>query len=242
MIFIFLLLLFIYQIRYQRYIYIILSTKNENEKRDILDDIENTPDIIDEIMASIESKPDLGSPEETLDNLFEPIDIDAIDLEANAFSKTIATRLSGYYFDQEYIDKHPYIPIRIQMEMDNIRRLLKMLSITEKAQDILVKSISFSPTKGALFLSLDRMQSSTLHIQKQLNDLVGKLEDIFREMQEECEIKWQDKDKESLEDGTMTTRGSKEFIERLLADRNKYKQLQKEKSSEESKESTEEAS
>lgn len=196
--------------------------EEENWTKIDLDSV-NSEDIIDNLLKEIEENPDLDNPNEVLDPLFEPIKIEEIDEEAKAFSSIIATRLSGYYFDQEYIDKHPYIPIKIMMEMDNIRRLLKMLSVTEKAQDILVRSISTSPTKGALFLSLDRMQSSTLHIQKQLNELIAGLEDIFREMQEECEIKWTDKEKENLDDGTDISRGSKEFIEKLMAERNKFR-------------------
>lgn len=142
------------------------------------------------------------------------IDLDEVNSEATKMATLITERLSNYYFDEEYIKNHPYIPTKIMTAMDNIRRLLKMLSINEKAQDNLIANISFNAGKGALYSSLTSLQNSMLSIQSQLNTLTESIENIFREMQAECEKSFAEKEKES--DGEVQgTRGSREFIKQL---------------------------
>ena len=102
-------------------------------------------------------------------------------------------------------------------EMNNIIRLLKMLSINDKAQDGLIKSIAINAGKGSLYMSLTSLQNSMLNIQKQLNDMTAAIEEIFRSMQEESEKNFAEKDKESDSDGSMIVRGSREFIKELSA-------------------------
>ena len=130
----------------------------------------------------------------------------------------IVERLSAYYFDDKYIKDHPYIPNKIAQEVDNIRRLLKMLAVNEKAQDTLITSIVISSTKGTLYGSLTSLQNSMLSMQSQLNQLTANLENIFKEMQENCEQTFEEKDKEiSNEDGSIYVKGSKPFIKQIEA-------------------------
>ena len=143
------------------------------------------------------------------------IDLDEVDATALDKANVITERLSNYYFDERYIKEHPYIPTKIMLEMDNIRRLLKMLMVNEKAQDALIRAVALSPGKGTLFISLTSMQRGTLLIQKQLNDIVTGLEQIFQRMQDEADKQWTEKDKETDDDGTITVRGSREFIKQL---------------------------
>lgn len=144
------------------------------------------------------------------------VDLDEVNKEAQRQAKIIAERLSNYFFDQKYIEEHPYIPAKIATEMDNIRRLLKMLAVNEKAQDTLILTItSVGLGKGTLYSSLTSLQNSMLNIQSQLNNLTSSLEDIFREMQDNCEKTFAEKDKENSEDGSMIVRGSREFIKNI---------------------------
>ena len=143
------------------------------------------------------------------------IDLDEINNEARKMASMITERLSNYYFDETYIENHPYIPTKIMSEMDNIRRLIKMLSVNEKAQDALIASITLNAGKGTLYSSLTSLQNSMLSIQTQLNNLTSSLEDIFKEMQEECEKTFAEKEKETNDDGSVTVRGSREFIKQL---------------------------
>ena len=172
-------------------------------------------DNIDLLMDEESIIPQIDNREEAELEPIVSIDLDAVDTSAQDRANVITERLSNYYFDEKYIKEHPYIPTKIMMEMDNIRRLLKMLMINEKAQDALIKSISLSPGKGTLFLSLTAMQRGILLIQKQLNDLVSSIEQIFQKMQDEADKQWSEKEKVEADDGTITVRGSREFIKQL---------------------------
>lgn len=175
----------------------------DNDTRDVLQDfIDNSPE-------GLESDEQLEAP--------LIIDLDEVNKEAQNMARLITERLSGYYFDEDVIKNHPYIPTKIMTEMNNIRRLLKMLSINEKAQDALIQSITINAGKGSLYMSLTSLQNSMLNIQKQLNDMTATIEEIFRSMQEESEKNFNEKDKESDSDGSMIVRGSKEFIKELNA-------------------------
>ena len=143
------------------------------------------------------------------------IDLEEVDKNTEERATTIAEKLSAYYFDQKYIDNHPYIANKIEQEIDNIRRLLKMLAVNEKAQDTLIMSITTSSGKGTLYTSLTSLQNSMLSMQSQLNQLTANLEDIFKEMQDNCEKTFEEKDKESTEDGSMIVRGSRDFIKEM---------------------------
>lgn len=175
----------------------------------------------------------------TVDDTDDELDMPGIDLnleqvdsDATIQARAITERLSGYYFDQKYIDEHPYIPNKIMTETQNIRRLLKMLTINEKAQDSIISAIALSMSKSTLYQSLTSLQNSTLAIQKQLDELVTKLEDIFRVMQEECQKSFEEKDKEDDGSGKFVVKGSREFIEEMTARMNNRKAL-KEKQEEE---------
>ena len=98
------------------------------------------------------------------------INLDEVNNAALSRSTDIIEHLSGYYFDERYVKEHPYIKNKITQEIDNIRRLLKMLAINEKAQDSLIQSITCNFGKSALYSALTALQQSTLNIQKQLTD------------------------------------------------------------------------
>lgn len=169
--------------------------------------------------------PDLADTDDVLETPILVIDMDDLDKRTLARATDITNKLAAYYFDQRYIDNHPYVTSKITQEIDNIRRLLKMLSVNEKAQDTLILSIASNASKGTLYTSLTSLQNSMLSMQSQLNTLTANLENIFKEMQENCDKTFQEKDKEQSEDGSMVVRGSRDFIKQieqsLLANENK---------------------
>lgn len=144
------------------------------------------------------------------------LNLDDIDSTAAAEAKEITSRLSDYYFDEKYLINHPYIKNKIAQEVNNIRRLLKMLSVNEAAQDALITNITSNAGKGSLYQSLTALQNTTLSIQTQLNKLVADLEDIFRDMQANCEQTFEEKEKEEDGTGKVAVRGSRDFINSLL--------------------------
>ena len=165
-----------------------------------------------------ESDPVLtDDPDEELEMPKLDLDMQKVEEESAFQAKTIVERLSNFYFDKKYLDEHPYIPNKIYTEMQNVRRLLKMLTINEKAQDSIIMAIALSMSKSTLYQSLTSLRNSTLSIQKQLDEVVSRLEDIFRVMQEECEKSFEEKDKEEDGSGRIVIKGSREFIEEMTA-------------------------
>jgi len=179
--------------------------------------VDNTDDksVIENLFINSDT-PNLTDTDETLEIPSLTIDLEDVDKRTRNRASIIVDRLSAYYFDQKYIDEHPYIPNKIAQEVDNIRRLLKMLAVNEKAQDTLILSITMNAGKGTLYGSLTSLQNSMLAMQTQLNTLTSNLENIFREMQENCEKTFEEKDKDvSAEDGSISIRGSRDFIETI---------------------------
>ena len=173
-------------------------------------------DALNDLFIRTEDDPKFDSPDDILETPTLVIDLEEVEGQAKAKAQQITERLSNYYFDEKYINEHPYIPNKIAQEMDNIRMLIKMLYVNEKAQDTLIQNITMNSGKGALYQSLTSLQKSMLDIQKQLNDLVSDLEGIFKEMQDNADKTFTEKPKETnLDDGSIIVRGSKEFIESL---------------------------
>jgi hypothetical protein len=175
-----------------------------NQNRDEIEDIFNvTGDFVGD------------NPEDVIETPPLVIDLDEVNNEARSMAILITERLSNYYFDEKYLENHPYVPTKIMTEMENIRRLLKMLAVNEKAQDSLIANITFNAGKGSLYSNLTSLQNSMLNIQSQLNTLTTSLENIFKEMQEECDKTFQEKEKEDTGNGIAGVRGSREFIKML---------------------------
>ena len=143
------------------------------------------------------------------------VDLDEVNGNAIDRATDIIEHLSGYYIDERYIREHPYIKNKITQEIDNIRRLLKMLSINEKAQDTLIQQITMFTGKSALYSALTALQTSILNIQKQLDDSIKNIEDIFKAMQDECKATFDSKEKENLDDGSIVCRGTRDFLKEL---------------------------
>lgn len=177
-------------------------------------DPQEEENVLDDLFIKSEA-PDLVDTDEALETPILVIDMEDLDKRTLARATDITEKLAAYYFDQKYIDNHPYVTSKISQEIDNIRRLLKMLSVNEKAQDTLILSITSNAAKGTLYTSLTSLQNSMLQMQSQLNSLTANLENIFKEMQENCDKTFQEKEKEQAEDGSYTVRGSRDFIKEI---------------------------
>ena len=158
--------------------------------------------------------------DDTMEELETPtllLNLDEINNNAKSEATEITERLSNYYFDEQYLEDHPYIKNKIKQEINNIRRLLKMLSINEAAQDALIQNITLNSGKGTLYQSLTSLQNTILNIQTQLNKVTAEVENIFKEMQDNCEKTFEEKDKvEDQDTGKLVVRGSREFINSLI--------------------------
>lgn len=179
-------------------------------------DNSNMKDAIDQLY--VDSKiPVLDDTFEELDSPTLILDLDEINENAKSEATEITERLSNYYFDERYIQEHPYITNKIKQEINNIRRLLKMLSVNEAAQDALIGNITSNAGKASLYTSLTALQNTILSIQSQLNKVTNEVENIFKEMQDNCQKTFEEKDKEEDSDtNKMVVRGSREFINSLI--------------------------
>jgi len=177
---------------------------------------ENNKDILENLFIQSDT-PDLVDTDDTLQTPLLVINLEEVDKKTNERARKIVERLSDYYFDKRYVEQHPYIPNKIAQEVDNIRRLLKMLAVNEKAQDTLITSISINAGKGTLYGSLTSLQNSMLQMQSQLNQLTANLENIFKEMQANCEETFEQKPKDDYEneDGSKVVMGSRDFIKQI---------------------------
>jgi hypothetical protein len=171
-------------------------------------------DLLEELFMDSDS-PKIDDTDEALETPVLTIDMDDINEQAQAKAKSIVDRLSNYSFDPKYIEEHPYIPNKIAQELDNIRRLLKMLAVNEKAQDTLIMSISMNAGKGTLYGSLTSLQNSMLQMQSQLSALISNVETIFRDMQENAEKVYGDEEENEENDGSIMSKSTKEFIESI---------------------------
>lgn len=185
---------------------------NDFEKQNLSRTIDNIDDLY-----NTSNIPILDNTYDQLDSPMLSIDLDEINNSAKAEATEITERLSNYYFDERYLEDHPYIENKIRQEINNIRRLLKMLSVNEAAQDALIKNITMNAGKGTLYQSLTSLQNTILNIQTQLNKMTSEVENIFKEMQDNCEKTFEEKDKvEDQDNGQMIVRGSREFINSLI--------------------------
>lgn len=185
---------------------------NDFDKQDLSRTIDNIDDLY-----NTSNIPILDDTYDQLDSPMLSIDLDEINNNAKAEATEITERLSNYYFDERYLEDHPYIENKIRQEINNIRRLLKMLSVNEAAQDALIKNITMNAGKGTLYQSLTSLQNTILNIQTQLNKMTSEVENIFKEMQDNCEKTFEEKDKvEDQDNGQMIVRGSREFINSLI--------------------------
>lgn len=195
------------------------ETKYDDSMKDAIDSLFNTT-----------NEPIVDNTEEELDSPTLILNLNDIDSTSTSEALEITQRLSNYYFDEKYLINHPYIKNKINQEVNNIRRLLKMLAVNEAAQDALITNITSNAGKGSLYQSLTALQNTTLSIQTQLNKLVSELEEIFSDMQENCEQTFEQKEKELDQDGKFVVRGSRDFIHTLMeqgiSQRTKYKEPQ----------------
>ena len=146
----------------------------KNLTKNNVEDDPSLNDLMDEIVdpIAVDDSNDLDMPH--ID-----INMDKVNSDAESQAEYITERMSNYYFDQEWVDNHPYIKPKIAQEIQNIRRLLKMLTINEKAQDSIIMSIAINASKATLYSALTALQNSTLNIQKQLEIIVSMKKVIF---------------------------------------------------------------
>lgn len=141
------------------------------------------------------------------------IDVDGISSEAKCDAYNMVENLMLVYGDQKFMDEHPDYKKRIDIELENLRTLIKMKRSDEIVHDVLVKAIGKNPTNASLYTALNKMQSSILSIQKQMDETIKNLNNLLKNYQFELPFKEdEEQHQETVATKGVVSRGNKEFI------------------------------
>lgn len=156
---------------------------------------------------------------DNMEDIVEPIDIEAINDEALRLAVSMVKNLSTVYFDEQFMEENPTLKKRIDSELENLRILFKMRSSDEQTHDILLYAITSSPKNASLYHSLTKIQGALLSIQKQIDDTINNINKMLKGYQ--LEMNFNKEQSESMSGSNSTIhRGSKTFIEEMR-ERNK---------------------
>lgn len=149
------------------------------------------------------------------------IDIDSIDQEAGAEAHDVIAIVSNLYHDKTFLEKHPQIKARLDIELDTLRGLLKMRKADEAAHDGILIALSSRKDNPALYRALADIQKTSIAVSNKIHDTIDRINQICKEViqmdmpQEEA----QEEDEESqktADEIKSVHRGSKAFIMEAL--------------------------
>lgn len=149
------------------------------------------------------------------------IDFDGIEKEAKADAVALIENLEKFYYNTDFMEQHPTFKKRIDADLESLRILFKMRKSDETAHDLIMKAIQGNSGNASLYKSLSEMQKTIISITTKIGDIVTSLNTLMKGFQLELEFDAQKEEEPDLENnqsnlGSMhTTRGSKEFIERM---------------------------
>lgn len=122
-------------------------------------------DIFDTLFdKSTGSLPDIDD----MENVFS-LNIDDINASSCQTASNKINNLLRLYNDKEFTDNNPEFKKRVDTEIDNLRRLYKLVETNETIHDNLAKTISQNPNNASLYTALARLQSNMIDIQRQIN-------------------------------------------------------------------------
>ena len=153
------------------------------------------------------------------------IDMDSIETKSVERARDMVDDLANFYYDEEFLKNNPNFKKRVENYMEDLRLLLKMRDADEQLQDIIIKSIGQNPSNASLFMANTKIQTQISNLIKQINDIVEKLTNLIKGYQLELNFKQEqeaarkiqggEETEETLDDMNTTTRGSKEFIQKM---------------------------
>jgi hypothetical protein len=168
--------------------------------------------------------PKLG--EDVVDGI-EIVNIDLDTIEENSVTKAedMVENLANFYYDEEFLKENPNFKKKMENYKEDLRILLKMRAADEELQDILIKSISNNPSNASLFMANTKIQTQISNLITKINDIVDKLTAMMKNYQLELNFKYEqeaarksvDDEPQSIETMSTTTRGAKEFIQKMEA-------------------------
>lgn len=147
------------------------------------------------------------------------IDFDGIEASAKADAVALIENLEKFYYNDDFMKQHPTFKKRIDADLESLRILFKMRKSDETAHDLIMKAIQGNSGNASLYKSLSEMQKTIISITTKIGDIVTGLNNLMKGFQLELEFDSQqegeNESEETIGSSPSTTRGGKEFIERM---------------------------
>ena len=169
------------------------------------------------------SETDLG--EDVVDGIeIVNIDLESIEEKSVSRAQEMVEDLANFYYDEEFLKENPNFKRQMEIYKEDLRLLLKMKDADEKLQDILIKSIGQNPSNASLFMANSKIQTQISNLITKINETSSKLTNMMKGYQLELNFKYEQEaarqtatadEPQSIDDMNTTTRGAKEFIQRM---------------------------
>lgn len=169
------------------------------------------------------SETDLG--EDVVDGIeIVNIDLESIEEKSVSRAQEMVEDLANFYYDEEFLKENPNFKRQMEIYKEDLRLLLKMKDADEKLQDILIKSIGQNPSNASLFMANTKIQTQISNLITKINETSSKLTNMMKGYQLELNFKYEQEaarqtstadEPQSIDDMNTTTRGAKEFIQRM---------------------------
>lgn len=148
------------------------------------------------------------------------IDLEGIDESAKKDAVALIDNLSKFYYDEDFMRRHPTFKKRVDTDLESLRILFKMRKTDEVAHDLLIKAISGNSSNASLYKSLSDIQKTIISVTTKIGNIIDGLNALMKGYQLELNFEPADsptpQSNDSEEVGN-THRGTKEFIERMNA-------------------------
>lgn len=145
------------------------------------------------------------------------VDTEQINTDSLTAAESLMKVIADLYGDQDLLGKHPKLKLRLDNEIDTLRRNYKMCKTDELLFDKLARALSQSPNNAALWIAFARHQKTLMDIQGKIDASVDRISKLVTSFQTEMMFKEEEQQEtnNTTADGAMTTRGGKAFLEQM---------------------------
>lgn len=154
--------------------------------------------------------------QDTIDGMtLVDIDMEGIDKSSKDDAIALVENLSKLYCNEEFMKSNPNFKKRVDNELESLRILIKMRKADEVAHDLIVNAIAGNSSNASLYKSLAEIQKTILSITTKMGDIITGLNNLLKGYQMELNFDQVENQSDDSVDIKKTSRGSKEFIQRM---------------------------
>lgn len=158
-------------------------------------------------------------PIDELEGVYD-IDMDGLDNDSKNNAGEVIEIVTSLYSNEKFMKAHPQIKKRVDLELETLRGLIKMRKADEIAHDAILKSISENKNNASMYRSLADIQKTSLSITTKIHETLDRLQNMLKGFQLEIEFDAEEEEEEKEEKPKDLHRGSKSFIQQMLAHEN----------------------